>query len=83
MSAGAIPVIGGFASLNVVIIIAIQLNKGYRLGDRFAKTRVIWKRHARSPVFGGDDILCYSCGYDLTGNESGICPECGTARAEV
>lgn len=26
--------------------------------------------------------LCVSCGYDLTGNTSGICPECGTpARA--
>ena len=22
--------------------------------------------------------LCLSCGYDLTGNESGVCPECGT-----
>ena len=22
---------------------------------------------------------CVSCGYDLTGNESGVCPECGTA----
>lgn len=22
---------------------------------------------------------CQSCGYDLTGNESGVCPECGTA----
>lgn len=21
---------------------------------------------------------CYACGYDLTGNASGICPECGT-----
>jgi len=21
--------------------------------------------------------LCVSCGYDLTGNESGVCPECG------
>lgn len=78
---GAIPIVGGFASLIVVIIIAVQLNKGYRLGDRFAKTRVIWKRYARSPVFGGDDMLCHSCGYDLTGNESGICPECGTGRA--
>jgi uncharacterized RDD family membrane protein YckC len=76
---GAIPVIGGFASLIVIIIIAIQLNQGYRVGDRFAGTRVIWKRYARSPVFGGDDLLCHSCGYDLTGNESGICPECGAA----
>ena len=24
---------------------------------------------------------CQSCGYDLTGNTSGICPECGTAIA--
>jgi len=22
---------------------------------------------------------CASCGYDLTANASGICPECGTA----
>jgi rubrerythrin len=21
--------------------------------------------------------VCYHCGYDLTGNVSGICPECG------
>ncbi|HSZ55751.1 MAG TPA: hypothetical protein VK797_08830 [Tepidisphaeraceae bacterium] len=30
--------------------------------------------------------LCASCGYDLTGNTSGICPECGTpvgGEAEV
>ncbi|UCE59596.1 MAG: hypothetical protein JSU63_19400 [Phycisphaerales bacterium] len=23
--------------------------------------------------------LCLNCGYDLTGNESGVCPECGEA----
>jgi hypothetical protein len=23
---------------------------------------------------------CQACGYDLTGNESGTCPECGTAQ---
>lgn len=26
-----------------------------------------------------DAGLCLNCGYDLTGNVSGICPECGTA----
>jgi hypothetical protein len=25
--------------------------------------------------------LCARCGYDLTGNVSGVCPECGTAAA--
>jgi rubrerythrin len=24
---------------------------------------------------------CGRCGYDLTGNVSGVCPECGTRRA--
>ena len=24
---------------------------------------------------------CAECGYDLTGNVSGVCPECGTRRA--
>ena len=23
--------------------------------------------------------VCIPCGYNLTGNESGVCPECGTA----
>jgi hypothetical protein len=31
-------------------------------------------RRRRRPRKG----LCIKCGYDLTGNESGICPECGT-----
>lgn len=26
--------------------------------------------------------VCASCGYDLTGNTSGVCPECGTPTAE-
>jgi len=26
--------------------------------------------------------LCVGCAYDLTGNESGVCPECGTEVAE-
>ena len=26
---------------------------------------------------------CRRCGYDLTGNQSGICPECGTPIAEI
>ena len=25
---------------------------------------------------------CQQCGYDLTGNESGVCPECGSAVSE-
>jgi len=32
-----------------------------------------WRRHRRRKAG-----LCFECGYDLTGNVSGICPECGT-----
>jgi len=28
------------------------------------------------------DKCCLACGYDLTGNESGVCPECGMATAK-
>jgi hypothetical protein len=30
-----------------------------------------WRRHKKG--------LCLRCGYDLTGNVSGVCPECGVA----
>lgn len=33
---------------------------------------LLWRRTARLPGH------CRKCGYDLTGNESGRCPECGT-----
>ncbi len=29
-----------------------------------------------------DPTACSSCGYDLTGNESGVCPECGRRLPE-
>jgi len=38
--------------------------------------RVLWRGPARrNSVFS----TCEHCGYNLTGNVSGVCPECGTA----
>ena len=37
-------------------------------------TCVAWWKSRRYPPGG-----CQACGYDLTGNVSGTCPECGTA----
>jgi uncharacterized paraquat-inducible protein A len=37
---------------------------------------LIWREeHWRRQRLG----LCLNCGYDLKGNESGVCPECGSA----
>jgi hypothetical protein len=50
----------------------------------FDLIRVAWWGHrARRGVERADEFrrrgLCVSCGYDLTGNVSGVCPECGTS----
>jgi len=37
-------------------------------------TGVLWRRDRRIP-----QGHCQECGYSLTGNTSGVCPECGTA----
>jgi hypothetical protein len=34
---------------------------------------IVTRRHRRK-----DRQLCIKCGYNLTGNESGVCPECGS-----
>jgi hypothetical protein len=34
-----------------------------------------WRREQRAKMEG----RCHTCGYNLTGNVSGTCPECGTA----
>jgi hypothetical protein len=39
----------------------------------------VWFRFGKSTP---DDGRCKRCGYDLTGNLSGRCPECGTATRQ-
>ena len=36
-------------------------------------TAILWRGDRRIPLGH-----CPHCGYDLTGNESGVCPECAT-----
>jgi hypothetical protein len=42
-------------------------------------TLLLWRRDRRRPRPG----FCRQCDYDLTGNVSGICPECGTPLTEA
>ena len=61
------------------LVLAFFLAGGHRLGDGWARTRVIRRKHARHPVFTGLPAAnCTRCQYDLTGNATGICSECGT-----
>lgn len=61
----------------VPLLMAFQLTKGFRWGDRWAETKVIWKKYRHEVPFDTRGILCHACGYNLTGNVSGRCPECG------
>ncbi len=36
------------------------------------------RRNLRQQLSDRRQAICVPCGYNLTGNESGICPECGT-----
>ena len=40
-------------------------------------TAWLWHRDRRPISSSPDHWLCLRCGYDLTGNTSGVCPECG------
>jgi hypothetical protein len=40
-----------------------------------------YRRALRIELTSAGFPTCQQCGYDLTGNLSGICPECGTAMA--
>ncbi len=62
------------------LVLAFGLTSGPRIGDGWARTRVIRRKHALHPVFTGLPAAdCTRCRYDLTGNTTGICSECGTS----
>ena len=41
----------------------------------------LYRYHRRGARLDGG--ACDRCGYDLTGNVSGVCPECGEQRGRV
>jgi len=46
-------------------------------------TAWLWHRDRRLISCSPDHLLCSGCGYDLTGNTSGVCSECGERRPNM
>ena len=67
--------------LILLLYMATQLCRGPRWGDKLAGTMVIWKKYRHRVPFDTRGAFCVVCGYDLRGNVSGVCPECGTRIA--
>ena len=61
----------------LILIEPLIMTTGERLGDRISGTMVSWRRYARSYPFSLPGRICGECGYNLKGNRSGRCPECG------
>ncbi len=61
------------------LVEGLSLNSGQRWGDRLARSMVIRTALRHRAPFARACNLCIGCGYDLTGNVTGVCPECGRA----
>lgn len=72
----------GHPPFDVIFAVVVPGLLGLAAGVHTYRSSI--RRDARSFRLtpGGDDGYppghCQTCGYDLTGNLSGVCPECGT-----
>ncbi len=60
-------------AINALLVFNGRLNAGLYVLGAASILAVVLHRYQR-PVPSGH---CRECGYDLTGNVSGVCPECG------
>jgi hypothetical protein len=67
----AVVFLGPWDELLISVAITIPLVLAYS-ASRAAFAVIRWKR------VDDDGRFCATCGYNLTGNLSGVCPECGT-----
>lgn len=51
-----------FVSPIMMLIVAFQLANGPRMGDRYARTMVIWRRFRMRPPFNPASTTCIACG---------------------
>lgn len=58
------------------VLLFWKIRAGFRMGDRWAHTMVVFRKSTFKTFFMNTHI-CTNCNYDLTGNATGQCPECG------
>ena len=73
--------LGNFLTLVLYVVVGSKLCKGPRMGDQWAKTKVVWWMYAHKHVFI-DSTCCNNCGYDLRVTSRDECPECGEMISE-
>ena len=74
---GGLLTFGGLATALGLALLGGSASAGPRWGDRLAHTKVIRKSLRHRIPFDLRGVVCTQCAYDLQGNVSGICPECG------
>ena len=76
MYGGIVLVAVTLGSLRNITVYVLALAGALALvGDGFAHWATVARRAARVRLIDGR--YCGRCRYDLTGNTSGVCPECG------
>lgn len=62
--------------INIVVLIAVNSRAGQVLRSAGLHVGILGAPHEMAEA-AMDPTKCKSCGYDLTGNASGVCSECG------
>jgi hypothetical protein len=62
-------------SISVVAVLLISVAVAV-----YKPARLDWEKS--KAIARAEEGLCWRCGYDLTGNVSGVCPECGTRTCD-
>ena len=74
----ALPWVGMMRSFGTEPLIPVALFSITMASGLLALATWAWMRRTTWAVHVVDEGICHRCRYELTGNTTGVCPECGT-----